>query len=122
MHIVLKNFNSLQIKIDWKLQCPLPNEKIHEEGDIKLGNNNKLWIIKNKKWNEIKEKHIVLQFKQIWIKKIFKYNFIGKCSKIPIFILWLKYKSHDIVNNDWKHDVWFYCVESLWENLKKSLL
>lgn len=87
-----KNVKSLKIKIN--RPSPSVSATFYEKGDYKIGNNNKIWIIKNGKWVELK---VSLVKKNIDIKiddsssKIFKYlnniSYSGMYSKKPIFLL-----------------------------------
>ena len=87
-----KNIKALKIKIN--RPSPSVSATFYEKGDYKIGNNNKIWIIKNGKWVDL---HVSNVKKIIDIKiddeksKTFKFlkniSHCGLYSKNPIFLL-----------------------------------
>lgn len=97
-----KNINRIkkivnQLKLKKELRpSPSISASFYKNNIIKIGNNNKFWIIKNKKWYEIKEDVIKKQF-NINPKNIWKFMYpskylsnylplIGEYNIIPLFI------------------------------------
>lgn len=92
---IKRNFNSLKIKSN--RLSPLSSATLYKTNDIKIGNDNYFWIIKNGKWNRINEKPIkiyttIQQFKK-YTTKIFPF---GLSNNIPIFIYDVEYKNDKI--------------------------
>lgn len=100
---IKKNISKLKLKNDPKRVGPQVSATFFESGDIKVGKNNNLWIIKNGKWSEINEKVIEINM-DININKI-KINqlnflkdipFYGEFNTKPIFIKSSKSHKKDI--------------------------
>jgi hypothetical protein len=89
-----------QIKLKKELRpSPSISATFYKNNIIKMGNNNKFWIIKNNKWNEIKEDVIKKIFN---IKPLSSWNFhylsqIGEFSTIPLFINNLKNNKLELI-------------------------
>jgi len=89
-----------QIKLKKELRpSPSISATFYKNNIIKIGNNNKFWIIKNNKWNEIKEDVIKKIFN---IKPLSSWNFhylsqIGEFSTIPLFINNLKNNKLELI-------------------------
>jgi hypothetical protein len=90
----VKNINRIKkIITQFKLKknmrpSPSVSATFYKNNIIKIGNNNKFWIIKNGKWNEINEnilckKYIILYNKLHYIDFIPQ---IGEYSLLPLFI------------------------------------
>ena len=96
---IKKNINSIKISNKYLLRPSPPiSATFYADGPIKVGNNGKLWIIKNGKWNEIKKEvcEISITFnsnikntKKIHKKQINflkKLSWIGQYNKYGSFI------------------------------------
>jgi hypothetical protein len=91
-----KNINRIkkivsQFKLKKELRPSPPiSATFYKNNTIKLGNNNKFWIIKNNKWNQIKEdvikKKINFDIKNKLLYKIMDTPRIGEYNSIPLFI------------------------------------
>jgi hypothetical protein len=92
----VKNINRIkkiiaQFKFKKELRPSPPiSATFYKINDIKIGNNNKFWIIKNNKWNEIKDdiikKKYTFDSKNKLLYKIMLIPRIGEYSKFPLFI------------------------------------
>jgi len=92
----VKNINRIkkiisQLKLKKELRPSPPiSATFYKNNTIKLGNNNNFWIIKNNKWNEIKEtitkKTYIFNYNDKKIYKILKIPQIGEYNNIPLFI------------------------------------
>lgn len=89
-----------QLKLKKELRpSPSVSATFYKDKTIKIGNNNKFWIIKNGKWNEIKEDIIKKQF-EIKSNYLWKLNFlpqIGDYSIIPLFLNNTKEQKNSII-------------------------
>ena len=80
---IKKNISQLKIKNDLLRKGPSVSATFYSLNNIKIGNNKKLWIIKNNKWQEINEN--IIKFNFVYDpKKINKkqQDFISKLSLI----------------------------------------
>jgi hypothetical protein len=78
---IIKNFKKLKIR-DKNRKSPSVSASFYDNNIYKIGNDNNIWICKNKKWIKTNEKTI-----RINVNKIpEQIDFIGGFSKIPIFI------------------------------------
>lgn len=120
---IKKNISQLKIKNEQlKRVGPYVSATFYKDGDIKLGQNKNFWIIKNNKWNEIKEKTIIINL-TINIKKIDKnqYLYLSKikfCSLAdtkPIFIL-----SSNNIKKD-TYEIKFILIESFNKIFNKNI-
>lgn len=90
-----KVFSKLKIKMD--RTGPSTSATFYDENTMKIGNNEKFWIIKKNKWTEIK--HEIVEFTIIVNKnnRFFKsLNYLGEASMKPVFIKSLKYKNNKV--------------------------
>ena len=92
---IKKIISQFKLKKDLR-PSPQISATFYKNNTIKLGNNNKFWIIKNNKWNEIKENVIIKKInfdkknKNKKIYKIMRIPRIGEYNNIPIFIYNIK--------------------------------
>jgi hypothetical protein len=98
---IKKNISKLKLKKDSKRKGPVVSATFYEEGEIKLGNNKKFWIIKGNKWTEMNDIPIIIKIK-IDILKLSKKQkkyvetlpFKGEYNIHPIFIINCKNKKN----------------------------
>lgn len=87
---IISTFNKLKIKSD--RIGPSCSASFYNNGDVKIGNNKKFWIIKSGKWIEINDSLINFDVR---INRKNKYQlslkFIGEFSKEPVFISKINY-------------------------------
>ena len=106
---ISKNIHALKIHKmnDIKRKSPNVSATFYKEGEMKIGKNNNIWIVKNNKWVEIKEK--VIKIKININKKneriLNNIPFFTRCNKNPIFI-------HSITKLKNEHSVEFILLES----------
>jgi len=89
-----KNINALKISNKYILRPSPPiSATFYENNNIKVGNNGKLWIVKNGKWNEINkdicEINITVDFTKINSKQksfLKKLSFISQYNNHGIFV------------------------------------
>jgi len=84
-----------QLKLKKELRPSPPiSATFYKNNTIKIGNNNNFWIIKNNKWNEIKEnvikKKYIFDYKNKLIYKILDLPQIAEYNNIPLFIYNIK--------------------------------
>jgi hypothetical protein len=99
---IKKNISKLKLKYDTKRKSPMCSATFYKQGDIKLGQNNKLWILKNHKWMEINEplisKKISLDVKKINNKQnkfiMVDTPYIGLHNNKPIFLKSINWKDN----------------------------
>jgi hypothetical protein len=92
---IKKNINSMKISNKYLLRPSPPiSATFYSNGNMKVGNNGKLWIIKNGKWNEIKKDlcKIIITFdnKKITNKQnnfFKKLSFVGQYNNNPSFMI-----------------------------------
>jgi len=94
---IKKNISKLKLKNEPERKGPMISATFYKEGDIKIGNNKRFWIIKGNKWVEINEKPIKMKIKvdlnelnkkqQKFIENI---PYIGQYNKEPIFLIAVK--------------------------------
>ena len=73
-----------QLKIKPNRKGPTLSASFYKSGIIKIGNNNKFWIIKNGKWNEISGEIIINKIELD--KKHYLIPQLGETNNKPIFI------------------------------------
>lgn len=92
---IKKNINNFKLKNDPNRKGPMVSATFYNEGEIKIGNNNKFWIIKGNKWIEMNDKIINIKLNiKPYDKKLTskerKYlenlSFRGESNTEPIFI------------------------------------
>ncbi len=100
---IKKNISKLNLKNDPKRIGPLVSATFYKSGDIKVGKNKKLWIIKNNKWSEINEKVIdidmdinITKLKNNQLKFLKELPFSAQFNVKPIFISSTKSNKKDI--------------------------
>lgn len=99
---IKKNIKKLKFKNDPKRKGPHVSATFYKEGDIKIGNNKKFWIIKGNKWIEMNENliNIKVEFDISKLSKkqkkyIEKLPFIGEYNINPIFVINLSHKKNN---------------------------
>ena len=82
------NISQAKIKKDDR-PSPSVSATFYSNGDHKIGNNNKIWYIKNGKWNEIKEQTITeeIELSKKHTKFLYTLPNLGLTSKYPMFLL-----------------------------------
>ena len=91
---IKKNISLMKISNKYLLRpSPPRSATFYSNNNIKVGNNGKLWIIKNNKWNEIKKElcEIIITFNSKKIDKkqinfLKKLSFIGQFNNNGLFI------------------------------------
>lgn len=88
-----KNINQLKIKYDKNRMGPNVSATFYKPGDIKIGNNNKFWYIKNNKWNQLNENIVSIKLnidytklKKSQLKFLNYIPLIGLHNTSPLFI------------------------------------
>ena len=88
-----KNFHNMKISQKYLLRPSPPiSATFYSTGDIKVGNNGNLWIIKNNKWSEIKQNvcrvNITINKNKFYnLTKYFnKISFISQFNNVGIFV------------------------------------
>ena len=94
---IKKNISKLKLKNEPERKGPMISATFYKEGDIKIGNNKRFWVIKGNKWVEINEKPIKMKIKvdlneldkkqQKFVESI---PYIGQFNKEPIFLVAVK--------------------------------
>ena len=100
---IKKIISQIKLKKDTR-PSPCISATFYDNNKIKIGNNNNFWVIKNGKWNEIKEDVIKKSFK---IKPKQMYNFafgnipqIGEYNTLPLFINKIKSDTLELIGTD----------------------
>jgi len=86
---IKKNISLLKLKNEEDRVGPSVSATFYKDGDIKIGNNRKLWIKKNNKWNEINKPIINLKIKskrEGYDKNTLMLSFIAQYNKYGIFV------------------------------------
>lgn len=90
---IKKIISQFKLKKELRPSPPI-SATFYKNNIIKLGNNKKFWIIKNNKWNEIKEdvikNKINFDYKNKLIYKVMNIPRIGEYNNIPLFIYNIK--------------------------------
>jgi len=99
---IMKNIKKLKLKGNRK--GPNASATFYKEGDIKLGNDNNFWIIKNNKWirskDKVIEEYIEYNYKKLDSKTKYKLNkipYIGESNRIPYFIKDIKWNKNILI-------------------------
>jgi hypothetical protein len=85
---IKKIISQLKLKKDLR-PSPSVSATFYKNGDIKIGNNNKFWFVKNNKWYELKEDVIKKKIIFDYDNKLYKLNVlpqIGEYYNIPLFV------------------------------------
>jgi len=85
---IKKNISNLKLKGPDRVG-PSVSATFYKSGDIKMGNNKKLWIIKNNKWTEINEPLIEVKIKpkrKGYDKNMDEFSFMAQYNKNGIFV------------------------------------
>jgi len=96
-----KNINGMKISNKYILRPSPPiSATFYKKNNIKYGNNGKLWIVKNSKWNEINEDmckiNITVDLTKINSKQksfLKKLSFIGQYNNYGIFVKNITFKN-----------------------------
>ena len=96
-----KNINEMKISNKYILRPSPPiSATFYENNNIKVGNNGKLWIVKNSKWNEINEDickiNITVDLTKINSKQksfLKKLSFIGQFNNYGVFVKNITFKN-----------------------------
>lgn len=114
---IKKNIANLKLKKDPNRKGPSVSATFYNTGDVKIGNNGKMWRISNGKWIEIKEKiHRItgiVETSKLNNKQKIKLSeipFIGLDYKHPVFIVSSKYQKSSYL-------IEFLCAESYLKDL-----
>ena len=99
-----KNINGMKISNKYILRPSPPiSATYYKKNNIKFGNNGKLWIIKNSKWNEINEDiyniNITIDFKKINSKQksfLKKLSFISQFNNYGVFVKTITFLNENI--------------------------
>jgi hypothetical protein len=99
-----KNINGMKISNKYILRPSPPiSATYYKNNNIKLGNNGKLWIVKNGKWNEINEDmckiNITVDLTKINSKQksfLKKLSFIGQFNNYGVFVKNIIFKNKSI--------------------------
>lgn len=99
-----KNINGMKISNKYILRPSPPiSATYYKKNNIKFGNNGKLWIVKNSKWNEINEDifniNITIDFKKINSKQksfLKKLSFISQFNNYGVFVKTITFKKENI--------------------------
>jgi hypothetical protein len=99
-----KNINGMKISNKYILRPSPPiSATFYKKNNIKLGNNGKLWIVKNGKWNEINEDmckiNITVDLTKINSKQksfLKKLSFIGQFNNYGVFVKNITFKKESI--------------------------
>jgi hypothetical protein len=79
--------SQLKIKKDNSRKGPHVSATFYSNGDIKFGNNGKLWIVNKNKWTEIKDNIIELKLMLTKYNNFIRsFSFIGQYNKHGIFV------------------------------------
>lgn len=97
---IKKIISQFKLKKELRPSPPI-SATFYKNNTIKIGNNNKFWIIKNGKWNEIKENIVIKKEIYIYKNKLLQKNEniprIGEYNNIPLFINKIKPNRKDIL-------------------------
>lgn len=94
------------IRTDPNRKSPLSSATFYDDGDIKIGKNNKLWVIKNGKWVKIDKETIIksINFNTYdtnndVVMMIYDLPLVGEDNQNPIFIMDYDYnkESGDVI-------------------------
>lgn len=107
-----KNINGMKISNKYILRPSPPiSATYYKKNNIKLGNNGKLWIVKNSKWNEINEDmyniNITIDLTKINSKQksfLKKLSFISQFNNYGVFVKTITFKKNiyilDLITTD----------------------
>ena len=119
---IKRNINNLGVRHMVGRKSPTISATYFSDNNIKLGNNGKLWYVKNGKWNELKENVEEIKL-TIDISKLTKrqhkwlrlMSYITQYNDEAIFILDAKLKKRNT------YDVVFLCADSCSDKLHKLI-